>query len=369
MRITFLLPRYGWQPSGGFAVVYTYAGLLARRGHQVSVVHPRKLPAGGWPVPVGLFNRLHYAAGRLRDRVWRPTLKWARPDERIRMIWTADLGAANVPDADAVIATWWSTAEAALALPEAKGARFHLIQGYETWNGAEERVHDAWRAPLHKIVIARWLLQKALDLGVPRSMLTHIPNAIALDTFRLEQSVESRAPRVAMLYSGEPYKGGDIGLQILHRVRQQVPDMTAVLFGVGRRPPQLPSWIRYIRRATQQQLATIVYNQSAIYLCPSLSEGWHLPPAEAMACGCALVASDIGGVHDYARDGDTALLFEPGNVEAGADLVIGLLRDPAARTRLARRGMETIGTFSWERSASQLEALLQERSVRASSLP
>jgi glycosyltransferase involved in cell wall biosynthesis len=362
MRVTFLLPRYGWQPSGGFAVVYTYAGLLAGRGHHVEIVHPRRLPRGGWEEPAGLFNRLHYAGGRLRDLLSTPTLEWARPDPRNRMLYVPEISAEHVPDADAIIATWWSTAEAALDLPPGKGTRFHLIQGYETWNGANDRVHTTWRAPLHKIVIARWLLQRALELGVPESMVTLIPNAIELDVFRVLQPIETRQPRVAMLYSTQPYKGGDIGLEILHRARNRIPDLTAVLFGVGRAPAGLPSWIQYIRRATREQLAADVYNQSAVYLCSSISEGWHLPPAEAMACGCAVVASDIGGVHDYAVHGDTALLFSAGDAAAGADLVAQLLLDQRRRTTLARRGRDRIATFSWERSVSRLEALLEQES-------
>jgi glycosyltransferase involved in cell wall biosynthesis len=360
MRVTFLLPRYGWQPSGGFAVVYIYAGLLAERGHDVEVIHPRRLPPGGWEVPSGLYNRLHYAGGRLRDRLFTPRLEWARPDPRVRLRYVPELSAEHVPDADAVIATWWSTAEAALALPPAKGARYHLIQGYGTWSGAEDRVHAVWRAPLHKIFIARWLLTRALELGVPESMTTLIPNAVDLGVFRVQRPIDSRGPSVAMLYSSQSYKGGDIGLEILRRVRQQVPALTAVLFGVGRAPAGLPSWIRYIRRAKREQLAVNVYNEAAVYLCPSISEGWHLPPAEAMACGCALVASDIGGVHDYAVDGETALLFEPGDVPAGTELVTQLLIDRERRARLARRGLTKIETFSWERSASLLAGLLQQ---------
>ncbi|HEX2167135.1 MAG TPA: hypothetical protein VHG09_07835, partial [Longimicrobiales bacterium] len=165
MRLTFLLPRYGWQPSGGYSVVYTYAGLLAARGHQVSVVHPRRLPTGGWPAPRGIAGRARRAAGLIRETFQRPRLEWFPLDPRVKLLYAADLSAEHVPDGDAVVATWWSTAEAALKLPASKGKRFHLIQGYEIWHGAEERVHAAWRAPLHKIFIARWLLERALELG------------------------------------------------------------------------------------------------------------------------------------------------------------------------------------------------------------
>jgi L-malate glycosyltransferase len=362
MRVTFLLPCYGWHPSGGFVVVYTYASLLAERGHSVSVLHSRRLPPDT-PPPVGAVARARRSAAALRDIISRPAVRYARIDPRVHMVYVPELSARYVPDAEAVIATSWSTAEDALALPASKGMRHHLVQGYEVWYGAHDRVHAAWRAPLHKIFIARWLLERALALGVPAAMTAHIPNAVPLDVFRIEQPIGARARRVAMLYSSIPCKGASLGLEILARARAALPDLTAVLFGGAPRPRGLPRWITYIRDAKQAQLAKYVYNRSAVYLCPSLSEGWHLPPAEAMACGCALVSSDIGGVADYAIDGATALLYPAGDVEAGARRLVELFHDDRGRHALAENGAALVRTFSWDRSADALAGLL-ERTVR-----
>jgi L-malate glycosyltransferase len=360
MRVTFLLPRYGWQPSGGYIVAYTYAGLLAERGHDVHVVHPRRLPPGGWPRPRGAAGHARRAAASLRDLILRPRVRWFSMDPRVRMSYVPDLSPSHLPDADAVIATWWSTAEAVLALPPSKGKRYHLIQGYEIWHGAEDRVHAAWRAPLHKVFIAQWLLNRALELGVAPSMTSLIPNAIDLNVFRVQRPIAQRELRAAMLYSDRGYKNGALGLEILERARAQVPELTATLFGVEPAPKRLPPWATYVRSAPAARLAAEVYNRAAVYLCASLSEGWHLPPAEAMACGCAVVSSDIGGVADYATDGATALLYPPGDAAAGAECLVALLRDSPARCALAARGGERIAQFSWARSAAKLEALLEQ---------
>ena len=359
MRITFLLPHYGWFPSGGFSVVYTYANLLSARGHEVHVIHPRRLPAGGWHPPRGVVGRARRVARRVRDAMFRPSLSWARLNPAVHVHHVPRIADAYLPDADVVIATWWSTAEAALTLSDRKGRRFHLIQGYEIWHGAEARVHDVWRAPLHKIFIARWLQQKALEIGVDPAQTTLIPNAIDHRTFRVVAPIADRGPRVAMLHAPAPYKGAAIGLEILRSARTQVPELDAVLFGAGRAPRSLPSWITYVRSASPEQLRDDVYNRASIYLCPSLSEGWHLPPAEAMACGCAVVSSAIGGVADYAVDEETALLFEPGNVAAGTRKLVALLTDEPRRVALAERGRDRIGQFSWERSTDQLVDLLR----------
>ena len=358
MRVTFLLPRYGWHASGGYAVVYTYANMLAARGHEVTVVHPRRLPPGGWPAPRGVGGRARRLASSARDLFMTPRPRWFSIDPRVRMRYVPALAAAHVPEGDALIATWWSTVEAAVRLPASRGARLHLIQGYEVWHGAEDRVHAAWRAPVHKIFIARWLRDRALELGVPAERATLIPNAIDLSVFHVQQPVERRPDRVAMLYSDRAFKNGAVGLEILRRARARVPAMTAVLFGFEAPPSELPSWATYIRKAHPAQLANEVYNEAAVYLCASLSEGWHLPPAEAMACGCAVVSSDIGGVADYAVHGDTALLYPPGDIDAAAEHIVKLLTDASTRVAIAGRGRDRISQFSWERSTSELESLL-----------
>jgi glycosyltransferase involved in cell wall biosynthesis len=366
MRVTFLLPSYGWHASGGFIVVYTYASLLAERGHDVTVAHSRRLPPD-IPAPVGPVQRARRRAAALRDWIRQPVVRYANIDPRVQLTYVPDLAGRHLPDADAVIATSWSTAEAALALASSKGVRHHLIQGYEVWNGAHDRVHAVWRAPLHKIFIASWLLELALELGVPAAMTSHIPNAVRRDVFRIELPIQARARRVAMLYSSVPCKGGSIGIEILQRARADVPELSAILFGVEPAPRGLPRWVRYIRDAKAAQLAAHVYNQSAIYLCPSLSDGWHLPATEAMACGCALVASDIGGVADYATERETARLYPAGNVEAGAQTLAEVLLDDAQRHLLAVQGAARIRTFSWERNAESLIALLA-RNVAADQL-
>jgi glycosyltransferase involved in cell wall biosynthesis len=301
----------------------------------------------------------------MRDQLLRPRLEWARPDPRVQLLYLPEIAARSVPDADAVVATWWSTAEAALTLPSSKGERYHLIQGYETWYGMEERVHAAWRAPLHKIFISRWLQQCALELGVAECDTTVIPNAIDHDVFRLLRPVEHRPLRVALLYSSLPIKGSDIGIEILQRARERVPQLTARVAGFGARPRGLPRWMEYMRGATAQRLALDVYSSSAVYLCASRSEGWHLPNVEAMACGCAVVSSNLGGVLDYAVDGETALLYAAGDVAAGAGCVTQLLLDEAGRVKLAQQALQRVQACSWDRNVDQLEALLARRAPEA----
>ncbi len=360
MRLTFMLPGYPWRPVGGYRVVYEYANHLVARGHEVAVVHPSRLP--NWaPAPRSLYRRLRRKGAYLRDRLLRPHIEWQAVDPRVRMLYVAQPLAEDVPDADVIFATWWATAEVVLSYPDSKGAKFHLIQHYEVWGGPKQRVDATWRAPLHKVVIAKWLYDVALALGVSPDEIAHIPNGINHKVFHLTEPIEKRAPTIAMLFSELEWKGSAEGVKALEAVKERLPSVQAMLFGVKPRPRWLPRWIRYVADPPQSFLVDQIYNRSSIYLCPSWTEGWHLPPAEAMACGCAVVSTDIGGVRDYCEHERTALLCPPRDPESLAANVVRLLEDDRLRVQLAKAGHERIQQFSWEKSTDLLERFMRQR--------
>jgi glycosyltransferase involved in cell wall biosynthesis len=358
MKITFVLPGYPWKPIGGFRVVYEHANHLVARGHKVTVIHPRRLPNWNPPPPPNFYRWLRRKAGYLRNLILRPKVEWQPIDRRVQMLYIPEPTAQHIPDADAVFATFWATAELVLDLPPSKGQKFYLIQHYEIWGGPKERVDAIWCAPLYKVVIANWLYEKGLELGIQPSEMAHIPNGINHNFFQLLQLIEKRPYRVAMMYSDTDWKGGYDGVKALELTKRDFPRLQAVFFGQAAKLNTLPEWIKYYENPKQEVLVEEIYNGSAIYLCPSWTEGWHLPPAEAMACGCAVVATDIGGVRDYAEHEKTALLSPPKNPEALAKNLLYVLEDDNLRIRLAKAGHEKIKEFTWDRSTDLLEQFL-----------
>lgn len=357
MRITFILPGYPWRPIGGFRVVYEYANHLVARGHEVTVVHPKRLP--NWnPPPPNFYRWLRKKAGYVRNLIFRPKVRWQPIDKRVKMLYVPEPTAKYIPDAEVVFATFWATAELVIEYPSSKGRKSYLIQHYEIWDGPKERVDATWRLPLKKIVIAKWLYDKGFELGVSPEDMFHIPNGINHKIFQLERPIESRPYRIAMMFSSIEWKGGWDGVKAIELVRREFPSLQAVLFGVSSRPRALPRWIEYYQNPRQDILVKEIYNKSAIYLCPSWTEGWHLPPAEAMACGCAVISTDIGGVRDYAEHEKTALLSPPRDPEALAKNLLRVLEDDDLRIKLAKAGHEKIKEFTWERSTDLLEQFL-----------
>jgi glycosyltransferase involved in cell wall biosynthesis len=128
--------------------------------------------------------------------------------------------------------------------------------------------------------------------------------------------------------------------------------LTIILFGVYPQP-ELPDYFEYHQRPENLRQ---LYNQSAIFVSPSFGEGWALPPAEAMACGCAVVSTRIGGHLDYAIENQSALLFAAGEEEEMYEKMKMILQNETLANQIAVKGHEFITNhFSWEQSVNKLE--------------
>lgn len=352
MRVTFILPGSADAPVGGVKVVYEYANRLAARGHRLTVVHAPVTRIDPSPVMLGK-AALRYPQ-RILDRSYRPD-RWMQVDPSVRVRWVPSYAERFIPEADVVIATAWNTAEWVARYGDSKGSKCYLIQHYEEWDGGDRRVQATWKAPLHKVVIARWLQDIAARLG---ERATYIPNGLDFSKFGVDVPIANRASHTAfMLYHELAWKASADGLAAAHRVHAALSDFRLLLFGVPKSPADLPEWITYHRNPTQAVLRRL-YNEASIFIAPSLAEGWPLPPAEAMMSGLALACTDIGGHREYANDGRSALLSQPGDPDALADNALRLCRDDALRHRIAEAGNGYIQQFTWDRAVDSFEAFL-----------
>ena len=358
MKIVFLLPSGTATPTGGFKIAYQYADGLAGRGHNVAVAHPSLLSSE--PVDLATVLRrgsLSYLKNALMGS-WRPR-PWFRFRNNVKLLWVPALHPAFLPAADAYIATFWLTAEKLASWRSIKARKLYLIQHLETWAGPEQRVLATWCAGLTNVVIARWLQSIAHQ---HLQDANYIPNGLDFEAFGCDNPVEERdACRIAMLYHHSEWKGSSDGLAALKIARARVPGLTADLFGIPEAPPNLPEWIRYYRNPPQSELRSL-YNRAAIFVSPSWFEGWPLPPAEAMMCGTAVVATDVGGHQEYCLDGETALLAPARQPPDMADRIIRLALDSEARIRLAKQGLRHISQFTWARALDSFERLIESES-------
>ncbi|MDQ6680773.1 MAG: glycosyltransferase, partial [Pseudomonadota bacterium] len=88
------------------------------------------------------------------------------------------------------------------------------------------------------------------------------------------------------------------------------------------------------------------------FVFPSLYEGFGIPPLEAMACGCAVIASDAASIPEIC--GDAAGYFDPTSIASIRDALLRILRDDAWHAALREAGRARAEIFTWDASAAQL---------------
>lgn len=112
-----------------------------------------------------------------------------------------------------------------------------------------------------------------------------------------------------------------------------------------------------VKPSSDEEIAS-VYRSSDIFISTSWWEGFGLPPLEAMACGCAVITSDAGGVNEYAHDEDNCLMYEPKNAKQLEERLCRLIENEELRKRLAVKGIQTAMQFNWEKSVSHFQDIL-----------
>jgi glycosyltransferase involved in cell wall biosynthesis len=354
MRVTFVLPYVGL--TGGNRVLSIYAERLHRRGHEVTVVsHPQAKR-----------SLLGKARSLVRGRGWRKELEpepsffhgLAVPQhvlESARPVTDDD-----VPDADVVLATYWRTARGVAALSPRKGAKGILLQGYETSPGRWEPAIDAaWRLPLHKIVVSKWLVNLARDRFGDLNVHL-VPNSVDTEQFHAPARGKQGAPTVGMLYSTLHLRGVDVSLAVLEKVKRQMGNLRVVAFGaeqVSARLP-LPGWAEFHYRPPQNELRRL-YGQCDVWLCGSRREGFHLPMLEAMACRCPVVSTRIGGPADTVQEGINGFLVEVEDSTRLAERLVEVLRlSDAEWRRMSEAALATATRYTWDDATDRLETAL-----------
>lgn len=328
--VSFVCPS-GPTPTGGVTVLYEFANALARRGHQVHLLHGEF-----WGRRIRSLDELSWFA--------------FEPEVEHHLVAPGDSfgPGGNLPTSDIIFGT---------GNPIEEGLPVLLVQGYEMIYPWEEE--SAFSAPSFKICVASWLAHVGQQYGLPADQFSVVGLGIDHSRFRSTRELSDRDCRVCVLYSPHPAKGWDVALEALLRVKQVVPALTVDTFGTVAPEGDMPDWMSFTLNPSAETLVDDLYNAAAVFVQPSRYEGFGLTAVEAMACGCALVTTDNGGSRDYAFHDETAVVVPPGDVALMAAAVVDLLTDAEKRERLARAGEAFVRRFDWDIVGEELERQLE----------
>ncbi|WP_277294587.1 glycosyltransferase family 4 protein [Streptococcus hyointestinalis] len=349
MKVTFCLPEISQVPMGGYKIIFEYANRLQERGHEVAIVF---LTHNVWS-RLTSNNKIKSIVGRIRGR---NEPSWFYLNPAIKKIMTPYLDGREFPDADFIFATAVTTAQIVKDLPSRCGKKCYFIQDFETFILPEDKVVETYQYDFLNFTVSNWLSD---IVGVYTSNKPIcLPNPIDTENFRVITPINERNPHtLGMLYHEGEHKGIPYALEAIDIVKKKYNDVVVNIFGVPNRPATLPDYFKYIQNANQKDLLKL-YNETSIFVCATIDEGFGLTGAESMACGCALVSTAYNGVFEYAENGVNALLSPVRDSEALAENIIKLIENESCRQSLAQKASEMIRERSWDKTIQKLEIVL-----------
>lgn len=348
MKINFILPAIG--ASGGIDVVYKYAALLRKKGHDVCVYKAMRA------------NNMHRYPSEIKNKVHQIycTAKTILEKEKYRrnsdrFVWK--ICNKTIRDADVIIATAWPTAFEAYQLSESKGRKFYFIQDYEIWDNPEI-VEKSYQLPLNKIVISTWIndcLKRDLGIGPFPIVYNGLDVSLYHSTGQKENVNELS---FLMLNHKLAKKGIPNGLAVFEEVRKKHPNAKLRMFGMCD-GANLPADVEYFQNPPKDKIVEL-YSQADIFIFSSIEEGWGLTPLEAMACGCVVVGTRTGFVLDLGNHRENMMISEPGDVSGMVENVEEVLSDSVLMKKIQKNAIEAAENLDWEKSADKLADILYD---------
>jgi glycosyltransferase involved in cell wall biosynthesis len=265
----------------------------------------------------------------------------------------------DVPDADVIVATWWETAKWINGFSPKKGKKVHFIQHYEAFPEMPvERVEAVWQLPFFKIAIAQWLIDLGREqFGIGQMAL--VPNSIDHALFGAHPRDKGNPPTVGFLFHKAPFKDLPTTFDALSQIRQARRDVHLVSFGAAMPAlGEIPEGCEFHYLPTQGQIADI-YSRCDAWLSTSRTEGFNLPPLEAMSSGCPAVCSRTGRPLEIIEDGVNGFLVEAGDVQGFASAILTVLSLSNSDWRkMSEAAHRSVAHPTWDESSKLFEEAL-----------
>ena len=234
------------------------------------------------------------------------------------------------------------------------------------------------------VVVSPSTKKELAEIGVDESRISVIYNGSEMPPVaaglqhpevNVQSDIANAVPYFIWLSRVHRYKGIWTALEAFEKFSKSHPDVKLYVVGDGPLLKKLPAWIKahgldgrveltgFVTAARKYELLS----SSLALLQTSYKEGWGLTVMEAAQLSKTTVASDVPGLRDSVRDGETGILFPSGDAAACATAMEKVYGDVELRETLGQNAKRYAESFSWEKSARETLELLQrtvEGSVR-----
>jgi glycosyltransferase involved in cell wall biosynthesis len=349
MNINFILPA--WFKSGGVRIICEYANKFFEKGHNVTLFYPQKI----YNFYPDKFKPVYNIKRIIKYLIYTKKERSELFDCKFNIKEVPMISDKYISNADITIATAWPTSYSVANLNESKGKKVYLIQGYEVWDSSVKTVINSYSLPLSKITVSKFLHDYLISKYNIESKI--ILNSIDFNKFNNHKKIYNQKTIISFIINGNKQKNPDDAIWAINKIYEEFPDIDVICFGLNKYK-QLPGFIRFVENPSESKIISI-YKKSDIFLFSSLFEGFGLPPAEAMACKCAVVSNNVGGVSEFSSHMISAIHCNPSNRE---ELYFGLkylLNNKEDIKRISENGyLEVRNKLDWDKSFFEFEKYL-----------
>lgn len=223
------------------------------------------------------------------------------------------------------------------------------------------------------IVVSPSTKRELSELGIDEERIAVIYNGS--DDCRVDLSADgsplekySGLPYFLWLSRVHKYKGIWTALEAFEEFAKSHPDVKLMVAGDGPLLKKIPAWLKQRGLSNQVELLGFVSAErkrellagAVALLQTSYKEGWGLTVVEAAKLGTTTIASDVPGLRDSVRNGETGLLFQAGDASACASEMDRIYCNDDLRTRLASAAKAYADEFRWETAAELTLNMLQD---------
>ena len=195
--------------------------------------------------------------------------------------------------------------------------------------------------------------------GIPADRIRLVPEGIDLARWqRLAGQTPHLGDGATILCVARQYPRKHVAdlLRALPQVRRAVPSAHAVIVGDGPEHAALLALAAELELGHAVQLLGAIadddavarwYRHADVFCLPSVQEAFGIVFLEAMASGLPVVATRAAAIPEVVPDGQAGLLVPPGDVDALADALTTLLREPARRAAYGACGQAHVRQYDW----------------------
>lgn len=382
LTLTTSYPSDESDPSGIF--IARLLAAISKRGHAVEVIaptngryHGRRTIDGIETVRFGYFlphslEKLTTGMGGIPESMARSRLARFQLFPMMARFLTETLS--EVRNCDVIYANWLGAGLIGAAAKALTGKP--LVVSFRGDDGYLARDRPIWR------VLTSWVMEKSdkvapvsreladilVNLGCPEPKCL-VPR-FGVDVEAFHPGNREPGDEVRVLFVGALIRKKGVADLLAALARQASPHVRLVAVGDGVDAPEFMSLADELGLADRVEWKGVLPHDDVAMmmrecdlLClPSYTEGRPNVIVEAMASGLPVIATRVGGIPDMVHEGETALLHDPGDVEALSECLDTLAQEPALRSAMGRKARNFVmeSGLNWDTTAQDFEIIFSE---------